>query len=279
MTTVKVLLAANFRDERNILEWIQYHRDYRGFHHILLFDDRSCRFPLQLPEHETHDITLKYLHLCKVEYMTRAYDFGIQNGYTHLLYLDLDEYLYLPSSTSTIAEYMTLTGMRTPQENDTNTTTKYDAIAFPWLMFGSNFLNDLPSLNELLPHYTQCSPCYDSHIKMIVPLHAVEIPLTPHHWKWKPRRCSKISIKLLDDGVDTNRPHYDHLRETEWKDTDAFIGHFVNQCWEEFCRRRSRPRDDTRQRRLYDWVLLADRTPPDEFHQQFNERECRLFLR
>ena len=68
-----------------------------------------------------------------------------------------------------------------------------------------------------------------------------------------------------------NRPSYSSFRDHKVADFPVFIGHFVNQSWDEFCRRRSRPRDDTRLVRTYEFPLDSSEKGSEVFHAKYNQ--------
>lgn len=281
------LLAANTKDERNVREWVEHHL-LLGFDHILLWNDNSSIF---VPERLLSSssiakgrVTVRHTHLNKLQYMQRSLHFAKQHHFTYLLYLDLDEYLVLHSNlTSNLTSNPTDTLPKWIERHIKTRAPQWTQIPIPWVMYGSNGHDRLPHPHELLPFYTKCHSFCDRRVKHLIRVDCIECPLSPHHWKrhfpkqeWiqKPNPSFFQGPHLMDvhgNSLPENLPEYTFFTTWTPTSTPLWIAHFNHQCWEEFCRRRSRPRDDTRQRRVYDFALLSSSPPPSSFHQEYNE--------
>ena len=138
---MKTILFTNARDESNILEWILHHLNL-GFDYIYIFDHKS-KIPIYnlLKSNHTSNCDLSKVHIfrldkdiIKINLMKIALQFSIKHNFSWLLYLDCDEFLVLN------------------QENNVQSFLEkyknFDQIAFNWLLFGSNYRNNLLNPNE-----------------------------------------------------------------------------------------------------------------------------------
>jgi len=255
------LLATNVKDERNVLEWVRHHLK-KGFDHILIADDQSTIFKpaemlVSLERWEKDRITIIVLHDSKHGYMQRALRFARMKRIGFMLYLDMDEYLYIDPVHYTISNFISFIS---------DTDHELQNVGFPWVYFGSNFHNDLPHESQILPFYTRCSQYADHHVKHLVNVREVLYPCSPHHFQF--RSCNETDrIKNIFGRHVAHEPKYPEQTSWSVSSLPAFIAHFHRQCWSEFCRRRSRPRDDNGSVRIYTFSLSPDECPPG-FHDK-----------
>jgi len=269
-TEPRWLLACNAKEERNVMEWIQHHLQ-KGFHHILFFDDGSTVFrPEQLCEsmsdEEKQKVTFRRCKSRKLSFMQKALEFSRQHDYTYLLYLDLDEYIFLHPQFSVISEYIDFVRKYRGKEEKA-----WHSLTIPWVMFGSSFHSTLPHPSQLLPFYHHCHPKVNEHVKHLIHVPSVQRPLSPHHYQFRPSIYPLHIWNVKGETPLPNQARYSRQKQWDVSRTPLFIAHFHIQCWEEFCRRRCRPRDDTGECRSYSFLLQSEKGPPAHFHKDNNE--------
>ena len=264
-TDTRTLLSVNVRDERNVEEWLKWHIDTIGFDHVLLFDDRSTvLLPADMiPVHVAHKVTLRRQNMIKTAYMNTALQFARDNGYVFLFHIDADEYLDIPISIHSLLKDIL-------QKHPF-----FLSVSIPWLHYGSNYLEkDQPS--SFLTAYTRCAAYCEALSKPIVRVEHASRAINPHQWEWRCKLHSppEKGAWFVDvEGNNVGKHGHSYACFQEWEATKAkhVLAHFSQQSWAEFCRRRCRPRDDTRCKRRYEYDLDASRPAPVAHHEAYNE--------
>jgi hypothetical protein len=254
---MKTILFTNARDESNILEWIQHHLKL-GFDYIYIFDHKSV-VPIYniLKTIHSHTCDLSKVHvfrldkdIIKINLMKIALQFSIKNNFNWMLYLDCDEFLVL-NQTNNIQSFLT-------KYNN------YDQVAMNWLMFGSNYRNDLLKPTEsIIQSYTRSHDKLDKHIKCILNLQKAKYNkikiVNPHYYLFG---NMGLSVDTLFHRINSSEPYFHYTRES-YKTIPAFIAHYSNQSYQNYLNRKIKlPRDDTGERRQ----LLSK----EEIHKQDN---------
>lgn len=259
------LLATNVKDEPNCAEWLLYHVR-QGWTHVLLFDDLSGQCPPEVPSACADRVTIRREHRQKTQYMRQAIQFAREAGFEYMFYIDADEYLILPHHQSLDA-YMLAVEHRAGQ--------RPDWIQFHWLMFGSAFLDALPdasSARSLIHTYNRSSTALERKVKVMVRVSTVHAPRNPH--TYFPAQHTPPNPIMA---TDTNGLPTKHLTQADiprdavpdLSEVWGYLAHYSKQCWTEFCRRRLRPRDDTGNRRTFEFLLRGDKGPPS-FHNAYD---------
>jgi len=300
MIDLRFLLATNVKDELNIHEWILYHI-YQGWDHILIYDDFSdpIKYPVTCPLHVMSNVTIEKRHQTKGTYMRLAIQFGKDNDYDYLFYIDVDEYIVLPLSTPFLKDwFITMKLNKTLQETYklpqhpiatysipssyipwkcSHLQMKYrswpQAIHIPWLHFGSNHLTESPSSSSLITIYTKSDVEFHQTVKWMVRISDVKNVINPHCYSLKQYITGEhVHVTTNGDLTFVRGARYPTQQQIKKKEdqSSVFLAHYSYQSWNEFCRRRSRPRDDTQQRREFSFDLDTSKPPPDIFHQYSN---------
>jgi len=260
----KVLLVTNVKDEVNILEWIQFHL-LVGFDHILIWDDGSARSVRgvvhRTPSIPQRRVTVKNRNEVKLNYMRLALDFAREEQFTHMLYLDGDEYLCLGWDEDQQPFRIHNWIQSWPQDTI--------AVYLQWMMFGSNYLEKEESTSCIYP-YRRCRRLLDYHIKAIVHVPSTVEPRNPHVYKMK----DQTKQNTLDGCLQPVFHFGAHQPVRTWVENfkGAFIAHYRYQDWTRFRARRSRVRDDTKSLWQFPFPLDVDPAPP-QFHRLSNDIE------
>jgi hypothetical protein len=310
----RILLSTNVRDERNLLEWVLYHLKI-GFDGIWIWDDFSTSewspetLLKDLPS-LPHGKNLEIVHgkdhprvRDKKAYMNKAKQYAYCNGYDWVMHTDLDEYFYCEQEDvhlflDTIKSNV-ITSILSPSIPPKENWGCIGTIAIPWVMYGSSYLHHSPghspgpslnpssneensntsmkeenNIHSLIIPYIRSDKHPNEHMKALFRVSHALHPLSPHHWEMQPRSlCIDITGKVIP-----NRAKHEHFKQWSVETVSCFLGHYVNQSWEDFCRRRSRGRDDTRVRRAFPFALLPHNPPPKKFQDMYNSTENRRIL-
>lgn len=249
----RCLLAANTKDERNWVEWTRFHLA-QGWTHLLLFDDFSS--DAMRPSAIDPRMTVRREHHRKTKYMNLALTFARERNFDYLLYIDMDEYVILRRHDDLNTFLASLT-----QDDDAPSP---DVIHFHWLFFGSAFLDHIPAFRptSLMTHYTQSARALDHRIKSMVRPSRVHVSRDPHTYFFPPDATDPLVVTA--NGLRScvlQSAHYPVADVPARESVHAYLAHYAHQCWTEFCRRRSRPRDDTGCVRQFPYALKGFRGP------------------
>jgi hypothetical protein len=223
---MKILLASNMRDEKNILEWAAHHTNI-GFNHIFIIDHCSVE-PIENTTHSISNITVKRsnnLKEKKISFMNDAIAFGKDNDFDWLLYLDADEYLYLTA--------------HSVQSFISNINSEATSICVPWLCFGSNYLESCDN-SFLIDKFIRSDLTLNCHVKTLTKLNTNPMVLNPHCFKNEPNlpyTCTNIKTKSKSKCL--------NFLNENFNSTPAFIAHYIIQDYQTFVKRKvNRRRDD-----------------------------------
>jgi hypothetical protein len=246
---LQMLLSCNMKDEKNALEWLQYHFAI-GFSQILLFDDYSNP-GLEILEDKFPNLIVVRQHSIKHEYMSCALQYAQRRKFDYIMHLDADEYLY-------IRKDLCLSDLIV-SAFPTNVT----AIYVHWLFFGSSALERNPK-NTLLDVFTKSEKVANPHIKALVRPNCVDSPVNPHTFNFitsislPKRTISNSQGHLIEDDGAVQQSY-----ETDFSKHLLYIAHYHDQSWEDhIVRHVQRYRDDTGHYREYS----------QEFRQEFDRR-------
>ena len=284
-----VLLAMNCKDEPNIREWVLYH-SLMGMgrqDHLLIYDDFSTtpvqtvldtwkwyqegRFLPRITVIRTHEVKHIYIH--------KALIFAKAHQLKWLLFIDADEYLYIPERYNFhIHRFLEVV------HDEYN---RIDGIAFFWRNFGSSDFDTNPSPGQCISVYTSANRQLAATQKTMVRVETAITSLSPHHYAYKHKNPS-IYVPMLGNTI-PNFPFLRTPRDLEIRDKlhavfvmhpgqCEFIAHYTHQSWSCFCRRRLRPRDDTGKTRTFPYPLDPTQPGPDAFHDKYNGVHCDLVL-
>ena len=314
----RILLSTNVRDERNLSEWVLYHWKigfdgiwiWDDFSTSEWSPETLLKDLPSLP----HGKNLELVHgkdhprvRDKKAYMNKAKQYASCNGYDWMIHIDLDEYFYceqedvhlfletIKSKKSNVImpplihPLIPSSPPSPPSPPSVEDWERVGTIAIPWVMYGSSYLHRSPdpssdhTLNDskeenckhsLIIPYTRSDKHPNEHMKALFRVSRAIHPLSPHHWEMQPRSlCIDITGKIVP-----NRAKHEHFKQWSVETVSCFLGHYVNQSWEDFCRRRSRGRDDTRVRRDFPYPLLPHKSPPKSFEGMYNSTENRRIL-
>ena len=254
---MKTILFTNARDEKNILEWIQHHLKL-GFDYIYIFDHKS-KIPIYelLKTKHNPSCNLSNVHvyrldrdIIKINLMKIALQYSIKHNFSWLLYLDCDEFLIF-NNNNNIQSFLT------KYRN-------YDQVAINWLMFGSNYRNDILKPNEsIIQSYTRSDDKLDKHIKCIINLQKAKYNkikiVNPHYYLFN---NMNFSVDSLFHRMNPSEPHFHYTKES-YETIPAFIAHYSNQSYQDYLNRKiNLPRDDNGGKRN----ILSK----EEIHKQHN---------
>lgn len=249
----RILLSTNVRDENNLGEWIDYHEKL-GFDGILIWDDGS------VPPVRTNRPRVQIgTSTCnnKLEYMHKSVEYAKEQNYEFLIYLDADEYLYLP-------EKDVHSFLRKIPSN-------VMAIYFPWLMFGSNGLETNPTAHSCIYPFTKCAAKTNSLVKPLVRVRHLVGVKNPHVFFYDKEQTLDNTLYAPFDQMTTLSPIQPRKMRPVSSDL-YFIAHYRYQSWDQFCRRKGRPRDDTKTLWKLPFSIQAKTAPPS-FHKDSNYKE------
>lgn len=142
------------KDEVDLEEWIIYHRII-GVNHFYIYDNES-HIPLSIR------LSQKYFTDCctiipfpgqqkQLDTYRHCVD-NYKNDTQWMMFIDGDEYVY-PKRDGNLPKFL-------------ETMNEYDAIGINWVMFGSNFHEDIPN-GLVIDSYTKREPNFNIHIKTI----------------------------------------------------------------------------------------------------------------
>jgi hypothetical protein len=264
---LKIFLSTNVRDEKNIIEWIDYHSRI-GFHTILVVDHLS-----KIPISEViKDITFKCNVIVKrlevdntvipeiKNYLLKklVIPFMLENNCDMFIHLDGDEYFNLKNNFPDVNSFV-------------NYVKNYNQIGIRWLMFGSNYNNNEPTDNSLIHNYLRCTTgkeTFCNFIKCLVDPKKIDIDsynskrVNPHFWKLKRGySCTYANKKLLGD-FEINKCEMSGYLINDLVN----INHYYYQSWTSYIRRKKiRVRDDRSGDAHPDFTK-------EEFHKLYNKQ-------
>lgn len=263
---MQILLAMNCKDEKNIVEWVLYH-SMLGFNRLLIFDDQSLHpvhndlweYPFLFSFLSALGVTveIKRYHAPKNMYLKHALRMAREYGSHWMMYIDADEYL-VPGESESIHDII----RKAP--------VNCNGIAFFWKCFGSSCLEKNPYPGRCIHVYTHSEASFTPKLKTLARVENICHFLSPHHY-----RFSDYAAELWEPSTARyipNKPNHNHNILGEII-PHIYIAHYTDQSWECFCRRRSRPRDDTGQIRSFNFSLDCGHQGPLKFHERFNEHE------
>ncbi|AYV86694.1 MAG: hypothetical protein Sylvanvirus6_35 [Sylvanvirus sp.] len=251
--TMPILLSANAKDEKNLVEWVMYHLAL-GFTHILLFDDFS-KIPIEhvLEKYvKTNQVTVVQWHTQKGPYIEAAVHFGNLHGFAYMIHLDLDEYLYIKPEFSSIQSLVKTYPV------------DVSAIYFHWMFFGSNQLED-NTKNTLIDVFTRSEDHLNPHIKTLVNPSLVSGCRDPHtyhfHSHVQVNRYNGKRERIRYDDAHSIQNQYDKNKDAP----GAYIAHYCYQSWQEYLVRKiQRVRDDI--------PVFRDIMAKELFHALYNNK-------
>lgn len=228
---MKTILFANARDESHILEWVVHHLNL-GFSHIYLFDHKSSQPLTQVLKNVPKDLLTVHridTDIRKTNLMYDAHRIALSMNYDWMLYLDADEFLVL-NNKDTVEEF--LLGYD-----------QFDQIGINWLMFGSNYLdNVLDDDKTILESYTKCHDKLDIHIKAFLNLKNKSIVLKNPHVYFLPNMSKSIGVNY--SLLDPQAPYWFSITE-HYNNVSAYIAHYACQSYDTYLNRKIKlPRDD-----------------------------------
>jgi hypothetical protein len=221
---MKVALFTNCRDEHNIIEWALYHA-LLGFDQIVIYDHLSIvpitsylsnRVPnvVVIRENQRDRVKMK---LCR-----EAYSYALKRKFTHLIYLDSDEYLVLKQH-ATVQKLISSLGNPA-------------GIAFNWVPYGNN--SQIFRSTSLLIEESCYRPIHDpknrffDHVKTLQRLDAINGTLTnPHYYNYREGNHNSVNVIGKRLAQLSLSPFSPELLET------AYIAHFHTQSLEDYQRR------------------------------------------
>tara|TARA_Y100000034_G_C6901995_1_gene417427 strand:- start:2588 stop:3628 length:1041 start_codon:yes stop_codon:yes gene_type:complete len=232
---VSIVIQTAVRDNLNILEWIVYHF-LIGIDKIIIYDDCSKK-PIDekittLPEKYKNNVIIhridsdifldfdsfkkeiiydefKYYELgykpdSKMSYFQSHFIKKYNNKYDYCFMMDVDEYICLKSDL-VLHEYII------------NTIQDFDAIYFPWLMYGNSGLINFPD-NYLVIDRLRIHDCrYHSYGKSLIKMKSHEYSYNPHIID------NEKNIKYLGKLVNSLEVNY-----SSNLDLDLYINHYFS---------------------------------------------------
>jgi len=257
----KILLAANVKDEKNIVEWTEWHLDI-GFNHIYIADDDST-IPVSSLIYDTR-VSIDVKTDVKKAYIEDSIIYARKHGFDFIMYLDGDEYLYIPDRDLHFFLY------RFPKTTI--------GICFHWLMFGSNG-HDIGDTSNLVKMFTRSCNRLNDHVKTLAKVKYIKGVYDPHAFKFSTlESIFTADGRLVTDyrGKITPFPEPFDVRS-------AYIAHYFLQTREEYLRRKiRRARDDDRTfRSLSEEGFILDakgELDASSFHRRYNDIENTTLL-
>jgi hypothetical protein len=293
-----LLIAMNCKDEMNIREWVLFH-SIMGMTKddcLLIFDDMS-ETPVEEILHTKHwewrsdiqpHVEIVRLHEGKHVYINRAIEFAKERGVMWMMYIDADEYLYIPLQFDhNIKKFLKETVLQAAPM-------MVHGIAFFWRYFGSCHLEENPFPGQCISVYHKCSRSISLKQKTMIRVERAAYCMSPHHYAFDRSKLNGtenghlLYVPLLGYTI----PNVAQLRAPEHKSLiydlqsnlavrpgGEFLAHYSNQSWKCFCRRRRRPRDDTGEIRSYSYSIQEGAPSTETFHTQHNDMDCDSVLR
>jgi hypothetical protein len=204
-----ISLVAIVKEERNLVEWCEYHKGI-GFDRIFLYLNDW------LPDYDLPEgVTTEVIH-GKAKQLA-AYNKWLQDYqhfYTHAAFFDADEYLYL-------AKWANVTEMLRQLGWDKHT-------VINWVFFGSQ---QVPKNEGIVRRFRMRASTIDKHVKCIVRLNQGAYMTGPHN-------CSQLAYSP------EHRPVLGPFNP-KGKMDNAFIAHYWTQDLEYFRVKCARGRADT----------------------------------
>jgi len=250
---MRVIVFTNARDEPHILEWISHYLNL-GFDHVFVYDHKST-IPISsllAPKTPSKTNPVNRITVTRLDddisnmkntLMRRAIDISRQKGFDWMLYVDVDEFLYLKNAInvkSFLSNY-----------------SEYDQVGINWLMFGTNFMTIEPK-GTLIEKYTRTGAVLNKHIKCFVNPIFARKPLNPHVYEIlnnKSIHCENKPLMYIPYYFETN---------TSPLNVPAYFAHYIHQAYEVYIQRKILlPRDDNGEFRI--------KLTENELHQRNNE--------
>ena len=225
---MRIILFANVRDEKNLLEWVVHHINL-GFTHIYITDHKS-----QIPVSSTLYKVPQYMvtvvkkeNILKSTCIMDAHKYAVDNNYDWMLYLDADEFLYL--NYDCVSDFL---------QNYLD----YDQVGMKWLYFGTNYLSQSPQ-GTILENYTRSAPRLDQHIKCFLNLRH-KSRLNNGHPHYYPLKDMSKSVYIDYNLLDKDEPYF-YKQSPNINEANAYICHYVYQSYEDYMNRKIKlPSDD-----------------------------------
>ena len=229
----KVVLFTNARDELNMKEWAAHHI-LLGFDKVCIFDHKS-KIPLKTTFRGFDPKVLvercDIIDSPKMPLMDLAASKAREWGASWFIYLDADEFLILPKHNN-VKHFLSNYNYA-------------DSISINWLMFGSNHLKKEPD-GLILDNYTKSQELLHDHCKTFVRPNAVNNASNPHFYNMKNNKRIYSCF-----GKHMIQPYHKFDIQKSYKDTNAFIAHYIFQSEETYQNRKiNLPRDDTNEMRI-----------------------------
>lgn len=287
----RIWLAANIKDEANIVEWCLHHARF-GFEKIHILDHaskpsvRDVLAPFSNVLSDTGvQIECEVINW-KLPVKMRAMNYLLEQckkqNVDWLFYIDGDEYLSLhPRHGDSIVDLV-----QTAKSNFAPLAKSVvGAISIPWLMFGSNYLDKHPESNTLMDNFVRCRPTVDMHVKTIVSVLHASRAINPHYFVLQPNAVTiGTSGKKINTTLPTTLPpatskvvaknivsqnygpfNFDIPPSMTDDSVGAFLAHYANQSYERYVKRKiERARDDNS-------AFRGEAPDKEDFHKSFNE--------
>lgn len=235
MEPIKVTLFTNTRDEHNVIEWVLYHKII-GFDEIVVFDHLSIVPVSSYLDNNIPNVTVireEEKGAIKRKLFQKAYEMGISNHSTYVMYIDMDEYVVLKGY-SNVKDFIRKMGLHLP------------GICLNWVFYGNERIIHRTK-NLLIEDFNYCvgdnnhGSYTNTLVKCLQRMDCIKGACeSPHNFKYKTKamkpvnvfghRMKKVAINPFTRGLSSN-PH---------------IAHIVNGSVEDFnLRKVRRVRDDT----------------------------------
>jgi len=256
---MKTILFTNARNESHILEWVLHHLKL-GFDYIYIIDHKSTE-PIykylktkHSPEQNLSKVNVFRLNrdIIKINLMKIALNIAVKKNFDWMLYIDCDEYLVL-NNTNNINVFL-------KKYNN------FDQVAFNWLMFGSNYRNELlPPSESIITTYTRSEEYLNKHVKCAINLKSPRFNIrninivNPHFYQF---RNMNFSVNTLLTKLNPREPYF--LRpHVNFDKIPAFLAHYSTQSYNDYINRKILiPRDDSGTHR--------ERLSKEELHKKYN---------
>ena len=184
---VDVAICAIYKNEPDIIEWIEYHK-LIGVDRFYLYDNDSDYDERRLLQPYIDSGTVIYHQVkgrCMQMPVYRDAAMRYKNDTKWLAFLDLDEYI-CPIDKNNIKEII-------------KNYEQYPAIVVNWLLFDSNGLVNRPN-KFVIEAYTRCQK--NKHIKTICKPKKISMMPSPHYFIYKNHRLA------VDENYNTVLPNY-----------------------------------------------------------------------
>ena len=248
-----IFLFCNVRDEVSLDEWLAHHLNL-GFSRIVVYDHLS-KIPVR---HQLQASNEKLQKACGKDWFRRVdiqsytkevntrmeKSGGIKNELMKfaigtaqraradwMMYLDVDEYLYL-DRWDTIQQMMYYYAHA-------------DVVCLNWLMFGTSFHDEQPE-GSIVTSFCQCEGELDSHIKQITRPQQVIGCTSPHYYFFGKQYilCMDVLGNMCDPQTPYQKRPVELTRDSLDTNVPAFIAHYFVQSVQEFTHRKGRVMDN-----------------------------------